>query len=150
MKINVDAAVGKNTGFGSIAAVARDEDDVFRGASAVVLAGKSEAETLEALACREALSLAQDINARRIRVASDCLNVIKSLDQGSLGVYAHIVREITETAKDFEEADFVHERRSSNKDAHNLARSSVLFDHGRHVWLLAPPNGVCIPSVIEF
>jgi hypothetical protein len=76
--------------------------------------------------------------------------VIKSLDQGSLGVYAHIVREITETARDFEEAVFVHERRSSNKDAHNLARSSVLFDHGRHVWLLAPPNGVCIPSVIEF
>jgi hypothetical protein len=66
MKINVDAAVGKNMGFGSIAAVARDEDGVFRGASAVVLNGKSEAETLEALACREALSLAQDINARRI------------------------------------------------------------------------------------
>jgi ribonuclease HI len=145
MKINVDAAVGKNTGLGSIAAVAHDEDRVFREASAVVLTGKSEAETLEALACREALSLAQDINARRIRVASDCLNVIKSLDQGSMGVYAHIVREITETA----EADFVDERRSSNKDAHNLAHS-VLFDHGRHVWLLAPPNGVCIPSVIEF
>jgi hypothetical protein len=67
-----------------------------------------------------------------------------------MGVYAHIVREITETAKDFEEADFVHEHRSSNKDAHNLAHSSVLFDHGHHVWFLAPLNGVCIPSVIEF
>jgi ribonuclease HI len=149
MKINVDAAVSKNTGLGTVAAVARDAEGVFCGASAVVLPGKTDAETLEALACREALSLAQDINTRRIRVASDCLNVVRSMDQGTMGVYAHVVREFKETARELDEVVVVHERRVSNKEAHNLARSSVLFEHGRHVWMLAPLVGVCIPSVIR-
>ncbi|XP_071678677.1 uncharacterized protein [Lolium perenne] len=61
-KINVDAAVSKNTGLGAVAAVARDAEGVFCGASAVVFPGKTDAENLEALACREALSLARDIN----------------------------------------------------------------------------------------
>jgi ribonuclease HI len=149
MKINVDAAVSKNTGLGAVAAVARNAEGVFCGASAVVLPGKTDAETLEALACREALSLAQDINTRRIRVASDCLNVVRSMDQGTMGVYAHVVREFKETARELDEVVVVHERRVSNKEAHNLARSSVLFEHGRHVWMLAPLVGVCIPSVIR-
>jgi hypothetical protein len=53
MKINVDAAVGKNTGRGSIAAVARDDHDRFQGASSVVFPSKTDTETLEALACWE-------------------------------------------------------------------------------------------------
>ncbi|KAK1626541.1 hypothetical protein QYE76_000856 [Lolium multiflorum] len=103
MKINVDAAVSKNMGLGAVAAVARNAEGVFCGASAVVLPGKTDAETLEALACREALSLAQDINARRIRVASDCLNVVRSTNQGTMGVYAHVVREFKETARELDE-----------------------------------------------
>ncbi|KAK1666385.1 hypothetical protein QYE76_054544 [Lolium multiflorum] len=103
MKINVDAAVSKNTGLGAVAAVARNAEGVFCGASTVVLPGKTDAETLEALACREALSLAQDINTRRIRVASDCLNVVRSMNQGTMGVYAHVVREFKETARELDE-----------------------------------------------
>jgi hypothetical protein len=60
----------------------------------VVFPRKTDAETLEALACREAVSLARDINARRVRVASDCKNVIANLEKGTMGVYSHIVREI--------------------------------------------------------
>ena len=82
-------------------------------------------------------------------MASDCLNVIWSMDQGTMGAYAHVVREFRETARELDEVVVVHERRLSNKEAHNLARSSVLLEHGRHVWLLAPPEGVCIPNVIE-
>ncbi|KAK1665079.1 hypothetical protein QYE76_053238 [Lolium multiflorum] len=109
MKINVDAAVSKNTGLGAVAAVARNVEGVFCGASAVVLPRKTDAETLEALACREALSLAQDINTRRIRVASDCLNVVRSMNQGTMGVYAHVVREFKETARELDEVVVVHE-----------------------------------------
>nr|TKV91397.1 hypothetical protein SEVIR_9G093950v2 [Setaria viridis] len=32
---------------------------------------------------------------------------------------------------------------SLNVDAHNLARSSLYLQAGRHVWLLEPPEGVC-------
>jgi hypothetical protein len=89
-KINVDAAVSENNGRGSAAAVARDEAGRFRGASAIIFSGRMTAETLEALACREAVALARDINVRRVRVASDCSNVVDSIQNGSLGVYAHI------------------------------------------------------------
>jgi hypothetical protein len=71
VKINVDAAVSKNTGCGSVAAVARDEHGRFRGAFARVFRGKTEAEMLEALAVREAVDLAMDIDARNVQVASD-------------------------------------------------------------------------------
>jgi ribonuclease HI len=63
-----------------VAAVARDDTGLHLGASVVVFSGKTEAETLEALACREAVSLAKDINARKVRVASDCKNVVANLE----------------------------------------------------------------------
>ncbi|KAM0834234.1 hypothetical protein ACQ4PT_063741 [Festuca glaucescens] len=140
--------MSKNTSRGSVAAVARDDTGRFMGASAVVLGGQSMAETVEALACREAIALARDLNARRVRVASDCSNVIASIEDGSLGVYAHITMEIREAKRDFDELSFCHERRSSNKEPHNLAKSVVSDDLGRQVWFLSPPNGVCIPMFV--
>jgi ribonuclease HI len=102
LKVNIDAAVGKTSGHGSVAAVAQSKDRVFRGASTVVFAGKTEPETLEALAYREALALARDINNRRIMIASDCSTVIRSIKEGSRGVYAHIVQEIADSMNEFE------------------------------------------------
>jgi ribonuclease HI len=52
IKINVDAAVSKNTGRGAVAAVARDHDGMYMGAYALVFPGNTDAKTLEALACR--------------------------------------------------------------------------------------------------
>jgi hypothetical protein len=82
VKINVDAAVGKATGRGAVATVARSESGMFLGASTVVLLGKTDPVTLETLACREALSLAYGINAHKIRVASDCRSVVQSIQGG--------------------------------------------------------------------
>ena len=77
-----------------MAAVARSYSAAFLGASTVTYPGRVDAESLEALACREALALASDLHVRHIRVASDCKNVITSLEEGTMGVYAHIIREI--------------------------------------------------------
>jgi hypothetical protein len=66
VKINVDAVVGKNSVKGTVAAVAHSDRGVFLGASTVVFPGCMDAETLETLACREAILLAQDLDARRI------------------------------------------------------------------------------------
>jgi ribonuclease HI len=133
--------VGKNTGQGSVAAVARDDTGLYLGASVVVFPGKTEAKTLESLACREAVSLPKDINARKVRVASDCKNVVVNLEKDTIGVYTYIVWEIQDSAEEFEDFASVQERRISNKEAHCLARS-VLFENGRHVWLMAPPEGI--------
>jgi hypothetical protein len=89
----------------------------------VVFPRCTDAETL--LACREAIALAKDLDARRTRVASDCKNVIKSLEEGAMGSYAHIVREIVEARADFVELMFCFKGRWTNKEAQNLAKSSL-------------------------
>jgi ribonuclease HI len=75
-KVNVDAAMSKNSATGAIAAIARSREGTFLGASAVVLRGVTDPETLEAMACREGLNLAADLLLRRITMASDWLNLI--------------------------------------------------------------------------
>ena len=78
-KINVDAVVQKLRNAGAVAAVCRRDDGSFLGASAVSISGITEPGILEALACREALSLAADLQLQHICIASDCLEVIKGL-----------------------------------------------------------------------
>jgi ribonuclease HI len=143
MKINVDAALAKNSRIVAAAAVARDMAGRFLGASGVVSEGRMEPDTVEAIACKEGLALASDLVLRDFRLACDNVGVIRSIKEGSMGTYGHVVQEIRARSNDFSLVDFVHERRQSNTDAHNLARSCVYAELGRHVWLLSPPDGVC-------
>lgn len=82
-------------------------------------------------------------------MASDYQPVIKSLNEGFLGAYGQIVREIKMQEALFEEIQFIHENRRHNTHAHNLVRSNIYASIGRHVWLLRLPEGVCIPETIE-
>jgi hypothetical protein len=61
-----------------------------------------DAETLEALACREGLALASDVYAWSVRLASDGQSVISSLLHRTRGVYAHIAQEIHEHGQSLE------------------------------------------------
>jgi hypothetical protein len=61
MKINMDAALSKNSCIVTVAAIARDEAGTFLGASAIVMEGVSGLETAEKLACREGLALVSDL-----------------------------------------------------------------------------------------
>ena len=116
------------------AAISRNAAGDFLGASVLVLKGIKEPEIVEAIACREGLALAQDIQVTRVRLACNNANVISSINQGSNGVYGQIVMEIQEESKSLESVEFIHERRSTNIDAHRIARSSLYEDEGRHVW----------------
>ena len=53
MKMNVDAALAKNSGTVVAAAVARDFAERFLGASAVLMEGSLEPETVEAISCKK-------------------------------------------------------------------------------------------------
>jgi len=75
-----------------VAAVARDISGCYLGASTLILAGVSDPEILEALACREGLALANDLLIRRARVASDYLNAVRSIQTGGMSTYSHITR----------------------------------------------------------
>ena len=89
------------------------------------------------------LALASDLTLQFIWLASDSANVIKSREETGMGPYGQVVREVKARARDFNFVDFAHENRSSNVDAHNLARSLISFVPDRHVWLLTPSEGVC-------
>jgi hypothetical protein len=56
-KVNVDAAQSKTRVAGAVAAVCRDENGRFLGASARVIDGIRDPATLEAIACAEGLQL---------------------------------------------------------------------------------------------
>ncbi|GJN09926.1 hypothetical protein PR202_ga27980 [Eleusine coracana subsp. coracana] len=143
MKINVDATLSKNVARGSVAAVARDGEGNFLGASAMNLLGISDPESMEALAYREGLALASDLALHSFRLASDNANIIKSISERNLGVYGQLTEEIKARAREFRKVEFVHENRRANGDAHNLARGNVTSDADRLVWLLVSPPGMC-------
>jgi ribonuclease HI len=145
VKLNADVAVAKTGNGGALAVVCRSEAGEFLGASALTLNVGYSPATLEAMACREALALAQDLNIQKICVASDCLEVIKNLTQPYDGGYGAVIREIKDTTTLFQSVVFKHEARASNGEAHRLARSFVSLSLGRRVWLLQPPEHLCIP-----
>uniref|UniRef100_A0A0E0K3S1 RNase H type-1 domain-containing protein n=1 Tax=Oryza punctata TaxID=4537 RepID=A0A0E0K3S1_ORYPU len=120
MKINVDATISKNSCIVSVAAVVRDTIGSFFE-SFGVMEGAMEPETMEAMACKEGLSLASDLLLQKFRLASDCINVVRSIQGAGMGPYGHIIQEIKARVAGFQTVEFVHERRRSNGDAHNLA-----------------------------
>lgn len=52
-KVNVDAAISKNSCIATMAAIVRDEGGSFQGVSVLVMEGVLSPGTAEAMACRE-------------------------------------------------------------------------------------------------
>ena len=129
--------------------ICRSETGEFMGASTLSISGVKDPAVMEALACREALALAEDLHLRRITVATDCLTVVKNMTTSYEGSYSMVLREIKATADTLTLASFRHENRASNSEAHRLARSATSGNVGRRVWLLEPPDGFCIPKNIS-
>ncbi|TVT96688.1 hypothetical protein EJB05_58087, partial [Eragrostis curvula] len=75
-KINTDAAIAGATSNGAVGAICKSDNGDFIAASFMIVPNITEPETLEAMACLEALALAEDCNIRRMIVASDCRSVI--------------------------------------------------------------------------
>jgi hypothetical protein len=141
-KVNVDAAVTRSSARGVVAAVCWSRDGVYAGASAMVYDGITYPGTLEALACREALDVADDLMLGPVHVASDCLEVVKGLYTENLGVFRSILTEIKDRSRFRGGTNFIHERREFNFEAHNLVKMASTLSVGRHVWLLEPPDGL--------
>ena len=75
-------------------------------------------------------------------MASDCVNVVRSIHGQGFGMHGPIIQEIKSRKDGFTRVEFVHEGRCSNFDAHCSARSYVSFLVGRYVWFISPPDGV--------
>ena len=118
------------------------------GAASVVFTGISDAETVEALAIREALSLADDLLTRIVKVAPDCLSVINTMNEDSRPVYYHIIQEIKARGAHVDGIVFCHEKHTSNFEVHRLTRSSLRNNVVRFIWLLDPAKRLCIPRTL--
>lgn len=104
----------------------------------------SDPTTLEALAIRKAMALADDLYVQRIHIASDCKVVVDDIKKHTMSSYGAIVQEILEHSLSFNFCNIVHECRSSGSEAHNLAKHILTLGGGLHVWLGHPRN---LPSV---
>ena len=130
-------------------AICRDNNGVFLGSSALVIVEIWDPTTLEAIACREAIALAEDLHIQRMVVASDCKQVIGDITRGHKGSYGSIISEIKSRSLRFQ-CNFSFEGRRVNLEAHKLVRFALRLAFGRHVWLGQPHDQTCIPLNVVF
>ena len=113
--------------------MARSDTGEFLGASAIRYGGIVDPEVLEAMAVREGVNLAKDMNFSKFMLASDCLSVVKAMTEEKMGTYSHVLEEIKHGVASFQDASVGFESRLSNKEPHNLARLVLSLPVGRHV-----------------
>ena len=148
MKINVDAGVAEGMNRGTAAALCRDREGAYLGSSMLVFEGLMDPTTLEAIACREGLALAQDLGVNHLQIALDCKKVINHIYQRAGGDHGSIVREILQTSTLFAACNILFEPRESNFVAHRLARFGISLPAGRHLWLGIQHDLIVIPMNI--
>jgi hypothetical protein len=137
-KINVDAAVDRVGDRGAVRAICRDVIGEFIAACVRIIPHITDPETLEAIACCEALALAEDCCIRKMKVASDCLRVINNINEMPRSPYMMILQEIHERSIPFDFVSFVHEGKDCNREAHILVKLGCNLESSRHVWLVSP------------
>jgi hypothetical protein len=134
---------------GSAAAICRDENGIYQGASAITTLEISDPGTIEAIACHEALCLASNLHLWCLFIASDCLEVTNSIRDSTSSLFSTIIGEFFLHRHHFDLVIFVHENKSSNTHAHNLAHSSLNCITGHHLWLIHSPDELIVPYVIH-
>lgn len=93
-KIHIDAGLSMPSRCGSAAAVCRDDQGNHMGSSVLVVHGIQDPATLEAMACREGLALAEDLLVQNLVVASHSKQVMGDIHKATRGRYGTIVSEI--------------------------------------------------------
>lgn len=71
-------------------------------------------------------------------MASNCKVVVEEVKTGSYAVYGAILQEVRNLSLDFFSCHLVHEFRSNNFEAQNLAKFSLDLGVGLHAWLGQP------------
>lgn len=115
-KIHLDAGMSRAHIRGSAEAVRRDAEGNYMAGSSLVV---HDVATLEAIACREALSLVEDLVLQNFIIASDSEQIVNDIDRGSHGRYGAIIVEIKQRATMFN-CKFTFEGRAANSEAVNL------------------------------
>ena len=117
-KGNTDAVVNRVETRDTTTAIFYDNSIICMEVSTVVVAsGLQEQGTLEELACREALTLAQGISIRQTTIASECVGLVHAIIGGNQGRYNMEITTINSRRRAFEQPEFKHEARESKWEA---------------------------------
>jgi hypothetical protein len=101
--------------------ILRDEHGNYLGSSTLVIPAILDPSTLEAIACRDALSSAEDLLLQSFIIALDSKQLVGVVLKGNQGRYETIISEIQHQASSFN-FHFTFESPESNKEAHNLGQ----------------------------
>ncbi|EMS47164.1 Protein WAX2 [Triticum urartu] len=91
---------------------------------------------------RIAISLAPHTHARDAQplFVTDCLEMMKNVKENNLCANVVIIKEFLVKQRVFGSAPLLHNKRSSNCEAHNLVKAAVSLGVGHHVWLTSSPS----------
>ena len=131
VKINTDGVVDVGAVRGGTGIVARDHLGEFLFARCTSYGGITDPETLEVLACRDAMLAAREKGVANLIIESDCAN-IKSLWESKLGERTasfHVLLEMRILASCFQGVKLLYVSRSSNKAAHCAAKEALCLNH---------------------
>lgn len=122
IKFNLNASFLKNLGQASIAVVGRDSNrGLIMGLTKKTFVGSPL--IVEALAAREAISFAANLNISRVLIKSDNLELISVRRQEKeIGKIMAITRDIRRLKMHFQTCGFTWIGRSGNSLAHTLAQ----------------------------
>lgn len=122
IKLNVDASFCKDTGQACVAVIGRNRN----GNIHIGLTKKTFANSplsAEALAVREAASLAVNLGLQNILIESDCLVLVTACrKETEIGEISSIVQDILQLKQNVRNCGFTWVGRSGNKLAHTLAK----------------------------
>lgn len=104
--------------------------------------------TIEAIACREGLSLADDLMLQNVIIAMNSKQVINDIERVSRGGYGASISEIRQRSS--LNCIFSFESRTVNSDADRLTKFFHYLDLGRYDWFVEPHSPFCIPHHLIF
>ncbi|CAM0872492.1 unnamed protein product [Alopecurus aequalis] len=127
LKINIDAAVEAILGKGGTGMVARNCTGEFVFAKSIPYEGVTDPETLQVLACRDALAAAVDKGMSRLVIETDCSNVKAMWEStgGDRSACSHVVCEMRALANQLQGFKLLYVSRASNFAAHCTAKEAL-------------------------
>lgn len=134
LKINSDATFDNKSNFSCSGVVIRDDKGNLLGGSYRKHAASSSLSS-EALALREAVALAKNLNLEKVVFESDCLELVKAC-RGEIikDEIAIIVKDINILRQGFSCCGFMWCSRKGNELAHNIAHLASVPSNWVYHW----------------
>uniref|UniRef100_A0A803P2Y2 Reverse transcriptase domain-containing protein n=1 Tax=Cannabis sativa TaxID=3483 RepID=A0A803P2Y2_CANSA len=128
IKVNVDGAIFASEGRFGVGMVARSAAGLVLQAKTLLKTGLLQPHEVEAFGIKEALSWIKSNSWEGVILESDCLRVISDVqsNKSMVSPYGHIILDCKALCAEIENISFSFVKRSANRVAHCLGRSSLL------------------------